>query len=279
MQFSDAHNDIWEKSGGNKDVIKFWFDNKIKNSGANKILCAYYSKNNQNDEGIKNMQKCFSVFNKLGDKIVPTVENCWFLTPKNIDAFINLKPFCCTLTHNQTNTLCGGALDSGGFTTFGKEIVKILEKSNIIIDTAHMNRRSFYEFADLTTKPIFNSHCGFCSFFNHKRNLTFDQIKLIVQSKGYVGLAFYSKFFGKDITSDDLSQALIWFLDNFGENTLGFGTDFNGVDEDCLPRDVKNYLQLDNLYDMLLDKQLKNSTISKFFNENLANFVNRFYSW
>lgn len=273
MKFCDAHNDLWYMSNGNFTKMKQYYKNSVLNASSNKIFCAYYSKNEQQGAGIDEMSECFKKLRSLGEKVVPTVENSWFLSPNNIEKLISLKPFCCTLTHNEANKLCGGAFSDAGFTNWGKDVVAILEQNGIIIDTAHMNQKSFYQFINLTQKPIFNSHCGFTHFFNHPRNLTDEQINIIVNSGGYIGLAFYAGFFGKQISSKDLTNAVVWFTENFGCNTLGFGTDFNGMDKDCLPIDIKDYTELN-----ILERELKNSgvektNIEKLFNTNLDRFI------
>ena len=94
----------------------------------------------------------------------------------DLQDLVKLKPFSCTLTWNNDNKFGGGALGKSGFTEFGKFAVNYLEKNKVLIDTAHMNRKSFWEFVDLTTKPIFNSHSNIFSLHKHKRNLNDAQI-------------------------------------------------------------------------------------------------------
>lgn len=273
MQFCDAHNDLWYITKGDFNLMKQYYDKSIVRTGGNKIFCAYYSKNEQKDAGINEMEECFKKIRALGERAVPTVENGWFLSPNNIEKFIELKPFCCTLTHNESNSICGGAFSDAGFTNWGKEVVKILEQNGITIDTAHMNQKSFYEFVDLTNMPIFNSHCGIMHFFDHPRNLTDEQIEIFVKSRGYIGLAFYGNFFGKQIVSIDLANAVLWFTENFGYDTLGLGTDFNGMDEQYIPNDIKDYDRLSVLENRLKNGGMDNRNIQKFFNDNLESFI------
>lgn len=273
MKFCDAHNDLWYISNGDFDYMKQYYNKSVLSAGGNKVLCAYYSKNEHQNAGIKEMVECFNKIRALGEKVVPTVENSWFLTPQNIDQFIELKPFCCTLTHNEENSLCGGALSNAGFTSWGRESVKILEENGIIIDTAHMNRKSFYEFVKITSKPIFNSHCGFTHFCNHPRNLTDEQIDIIVNSCGYIGLAFYGKFFGKQIMSKDLADAVLWLTEKYGYNTLGMGTDFNGMENKYIPCDLNEYCDLNILGKKLINLGLNRNDTGKFFNDNLEKVI------
>ncbi len=268
MKFSDSHNDALYKFKSFKSLKDYVF-NQIEKTDADKIFCAYYSYNNQPNCGVKDMKNRFNLINSLSNKIVNSVENSWFLNKNNIDEFISLKPFCCTLTHNYSNNLCGGALEDFGFTKWGKQVVQILETNGIIIDTAHMGKKSFYQFIEITQNPLFNSHCGFDYIFSHPRNLTNEQISFFKQSKGYIGLAFYNKFFGEKLNIELLSNYIIEFINKYGDEILGIGTDFNGIKKYYYPTDIKNYNDFVNLEKKLKEKNIDNNIINKFLNLNL----------
>ena len=78
--------------------------------------------------------------------------------------------------------------------------LKLLEENNILVDTAHLSRKAFYDFAKITTKPIYNSHANLNTLFAHPRNLTNKQIEKIVQSNGFLGLTIYEHFISKQKT-------------------------------------------------------------------------------
>ena len=271
MEFCDAHNDILHVTR-NEEELKKYFDKQKKNN-AKKIFCAYYSQNDDANVNINNITYCFNLIKKISDIAIPTIENSWFLTPENLEEFIKLKPFCCTLTHTKSNNLCGDAFDDNGFTDWGKEVVKIFEQNDILVDTAHMGEKSFFEFADMTTKPIFNSHCGFDFEFVYPRNLSNEQIKIIEESKGYIGLAFYPKFFNKSINSKTLADTIIKFCDNYDYKILGLGTDFNGIQ--MYPEDIKDYNDLIKVENELLNKGLNKTIVERIFSINLLDKINK----
>ena len=263
----DAHNDILCKT---RDALELKSYFKVaKENNVKKVLCAYYSKNNDKNVSINNIKYCFNLIQSITDIAIPTIENSWFLTPKNIDSFIALKPFCCTLTHSCANLLCGDAFEDNGFTNWGKEVVKILEENNILIDTAHMGKKSFFEFSKFTTKPIFNSHCAFDFVYKHQRNLSDSQIKLIEESGGYIGLAFYPKFFNKKINSKSICNTILKFYEKFDYKILGLGTDFNGIND--YPEDIKDYKDMPKLAKLLKENGVENFIIDGFLYKNLLN--------
>jgi len=268
----DAHNDLLNVAKNENKFRELFY--KQVSEQVQKIFCAYFSYNNDRGISAENMAKLFQFAKKIDNRVVPTVENCWFVNPKNIDIFVQAKPFCATLTHNLDNSLCGGAMEYGNLSDWGKRVIQLFNDNQIVIDTAHMNRQSFWHFIDMTYKPIFNSHCGFEDIFSHKRNLTTEQIDVIVQSGGYIGMALYPKFFTNNIwTVENIVDTVLWFWDKFGTNTLGWGTDFNGIE--ISPENVSGYKDMQIIANQLKNKGAKKLDIEKLFSKNLLNFIKK----
>jgi len=266
----DAHNDLLYVAKSEQQFRELFY--KQVPEHLKKIFCAYFSYNEDKNINVDNMAELFKMAKKIDDRIVPTVENSWFVTPENIDTFLQAQPFCATLTHNKDNNLCGGALEYGDFTNWGKRVVQLFNDNKIILDTAHMNRQSFWNFIDTTYRPIFNSHCGFEEIFSHKRNLTNEQIEVIVQSKGYIGLALYPQFFTNNLwTVENIVDTILWFWNKFGTNTLGWGTDFNGIEN--YPESITCYSDMQRIAESLLNKGAKKLDIEKLFSKNLLSFI------
>lgn len=193
-----------------------------------------------------------------------------------LQELVKLNPFSCTLTWNHDNQFSGGALGKSGLTEFGKFAVCYLEENNILIDTAHMNRKSFWEFVDLTSSPIFNSHTNIFSIYKNKRNLLDNQIKKIVETNGFMGITLYDKFIKNgSIKSFDIALQFNCLVEKFGINNFGFGTDFFGVDETNLPTDIKSYNDLYLVADHLCNFGYSSCDIKKLMHKNFSEFVSR----
>ena len=268
--FADSHNDIFMKYKDRNSIARYLMANK---QSLKKLACAYFSYNNiMNSENI--VIDILDKFNiaKEYSYIVSAIENAWFLTPHNIDRIIELQPEYITLVHNESNTLCGGCNSNDGLTMWGKEVVKILQSNNIIIDTAHMSEQAFWEFVDINDKPIFNSHTGLKLWANHKRNLSNEQIKVIDESRGYIGIALYNEFWGKStLSARDIAIGVSNLMDKYGDNLFGLGTDFNGIDS--YPTDIRNYNELVNLKIEMSKLQLGEKEIQKFMCDNYVHLV------
>lgn len=268
IKIFDAHNDLISANITLNEKEKYLLNNKD-----NKIFCAYFSYNNDKKTSINYVKKQKEWLDKF-DNTIFSVENCWFLNENNLDEFLKLKPFCATLTHNQNNDLCGGSLDDGDLTLWGKEVVNEFDANDIYVDVAHMNQKSFYTFLKLNSKPIFCSHTGFYSLYNHKRNLSDYQITEIIKSRGFIGMAMYPKFFTiQNYGINDIVSNILYFWENWGIDTLGFGTDFWGID--CYPVGINDYIDLQKIALKLKDKGAKSADIEKLFCKNLENFINK----
>lgn len=176
------------------------------------------------------------------------IEDAWFLTPDNIQQLIALKPHSVGLTWNATNCLAGGSESHQGITAWGYQAIKQLEFAGIQIDTAHLNRRSFWQFVRVTSRPLICTHTAFARVHRHQRNLTHRQIQTIVNSGGMIGLALVPKFLTKNTLSCtvyDLIKHITYFKRHFPLTNLNWGTDFYGTD--LLPKNINGYRDIIHL--------------------------------
>jgi membrane dipeptidase len=85
---------------------------------------------------------------------------------------------------------CGtprGPGDSGGLTLRGRELLKQLERVGVMLDLTHANDASFAEAAGLYGGPVYASHSNCRALVPGPRQLSDDQIRLIVERGGVIG--------------------------------------------------------------------------------------------
>jgi membrane dipeptidase len=98
------------------------------------------------------------------------------------------------LTHARTNAAGHGGIFAAsgsspeGLTPFGRDLVRECEKLGIIVDLAHINPAGFQEIVDLATKPPIVSHTNARKFYDVERNISDEQIKMIGQCGGVIGI-------------------------------------------------------------------------------------------
>jgi membrane dipeptidase len=109
-------------------------------------------------------------------------------------AFYEIGVRAIGLTHARTNAAGHGGIFAAtgsspqGLTPFGRDLVRECEQLGIIVDLAHINPAGFKEIVDLTTKPLIVSHTNARKFYDVERNTSDEQIKMIGQRGGVIGV-------------------------------------------------------------------------------------------
>ncbi|MEK5232976.1 dipeptidase [Lysinibacillus sp. FSL K6-0232] len=135
------------------------------------------------------------------------------------------------LTWNEENALAHGAEQDAslGLKPFGKEVIQLLNKRDIIIDVSHLNEQSFWDVLPLA-KHIIASHSNARALCDHPRNLTDAQVKALVQHGGHIHVVYYPPFIGKDATLEHLVNHVEHLANLVGVEHIGLGSDFDGID-------------------------------------------------
>lgn len=136
-----------------------------------------------------------------------------------------------SLTWNEENQFATGVLGNPdrGLTVLGREAVKKIMDKNIILDTSHLNDKSFWDIVALTDGPIVASHSNARSLCNSKRNLSDDQLKAIRGLNGLVGMNSFNMFVSEDVEKQNIDAFLkhmVYVSDLIGVEHVGFGFDF-----------------------------------------------------
>ncbi len=201
-----------------------------------------------------------------------------------LEDFFTLPAVYGGMVWNDENVFGGGAFSDAGLKDAGKTAVRHFNKSDIALDFAHMNGRTFYEAAALYQKPILCSHTCFIDcvpenapFYNvaRARNIDIDRQKIIAGSGGLIGLTFVASFLnGTDkCTSDDVVRHIDHFVSGFGHRNLAIGTDYFGTRE--LPPDIPSYSNFEILVEKLSKMGYNRAVIDDIMRGNYNRFIAR----
>lgn len=175
-----------------------------------------------------------------------------------------------SLTWNHSNLLAGSSFEKDfGLTPIGLNVLKRAEEKGMTLDLSHIGERSFYDILENTEKSVVLSHSNSKKICNHKRNITDEQFLAVVKNEGCVGINFYPPFLTeyKRASMDDIIKHIDHFLSLGGEDNIGIGTDFDGVD--FLPDGVTGtkalYILLDRLDYLYGEKITKKIMGENFF--------------
>ncbi len=152
-------------------------------------------------------------------------------------------------TWNFKNQLATGVCEihDDGFTDFGKEILREMNRLKIIPDVSHLSPKSFEDVIEISKLPVIASHSCSKEVKDHIRNLTDEQFLKIKGSGGVVGINFYPVFAGDDIS--DLVRHIERFMSLGGEDNIGIGSDYDGVE--YLPSGICGVEDTEKLIKML----------------------------
>jgi membrane dipeptidase len=108
---------------------------------------------------------------------------------------------------------------------------------------------------------------------DHPRNLTDDQIKLIIKRNGFIGINFFPEFLvgkGNVATSDDIVNHIKHIFKLGGIDNVGLGSDFSGIE--YTPVDMTNCATFNVLYKKLKVNGFSEQELTKICYKNFYDF-------
>ena len=159
-------------------------------------------------------------------------------------------------------------------TPFGRQAAKEMARLGIAPDVSHLNRRGFFDLLDDGVIPLASHSC--CdSLCPHPRNLTDDQIRALFAAGGYIGINFYPYFLAADGKADldTVCRHALHLMDLGGENQIGFGSDFDGIE--VKPRGLSGPQDFPALLAALRSHGVTEKQISAMSGENLLRYYDR----
>ena len=118
-----------------------------------------------------------------------------------------------------------------GLKPFGIELLGEMDRRGILADVSHLNERGFWDIVENMELPPVASHSNCRALCDVFRNLTDEQIRAVIEKKGFIGINFYSAFLAKDreATLDDVLAHIDHIAELGGIDVIGFGSDYDGI--------------------------------------------------
>jgi membrane dipeptidase len=134
------------------------------------------------------------------------------------------------LTYNLQNRLGAGSMvpNDAGLTEFGIEAVHALNDQKILVDLSHSGQQTCLDALKVSKTPIAITHSGCASLSDLPRNKTDEELKLLADKGGVLGI-YYMPFLrgigeGQAMAEDVVAHIeYAWNL--IGEDHVGIGTD------------------------------------------------------
>ena len=327
MKIFDGHMDIWcdvskKRKEGCENIVKnfhlerlkkgevfggvfaAWLDNKYSDEDSEKefiyMLNSVSHEINSNPEIfniIKSRKDLEKEFSKEKLTILMGVEGLRAVGNNLdwLDTLYNLGYRLAALTWNEKNILGTGAGENSceGLTEIGKKAVRKMNELGMIVDVSHANEKTFWDIAEISTKPFIASHSNARALCDVPRNLTDEQIKAVAQSGGVIGVNGYIGFIKKcdfsstvpienpDLSSKpdlkDLADNIDYIVGLVGVDYVGLGFDFceylSEELKDTNPKNLEDASKCQNMIEELRKRGYSENDIEKIAYKNFLRVI------
>jgi membrane dipeptidase len=193
----------------------------------------------------------------------------------------------CGPAHYGPGRYAYGTGTSEGLTKAGKELVKEMDKLNMILDVTHLTDTGFEEALDIFKGPVWASHHNCRALVNHQRQLTDDQIKMLIERNAVIGGVLDTWMLtnnwvrGVDDPVErgvDLEKLVDHYdhICQIAGNTLhvAIGSDLDGAyGKEQSPHDLEDIADLQKLQSILTRRGYSQSDIQNIFYKNWLRFL------
>lgn len=163
--------------------------------------------------------------------------------------------------------------ETDGLTETGIVFVEEMEKLGMIVDVSHMSDAGFYDVLKYTEKPFVASHSNARAICPCARNLSDDMIRRLAGWGGVMGLNFCADFLTQVLPGERNPGTIAAVVDHArhivsvgGEECLGLGSDFDGIDTHA---ELTGADRMERLVDALKKGGFTGRQIDKIFGENV----------
>lgn len=195
----------------------------------------------------------------------------------------------CGPAHYGPGRYAPGTGLSGGLTSKGRELVKEMDKLRMILDVTHLTDEGFAEALSIFQGPVWASHHNCRSLVDYQRQLTDEQIKILIERNAVIGGVLDTWMLVPDWkrgvdTPEARDVTLEKLVDNYdhicqlagNSNHIAIGSDLDGAyGKEQSPRDIDTIADLQKLQGMLAARGYSREDIEKVFHKNWLGFMEK----
>jgi len=141
-----------------------------------------------------------------------------------------------TLSHFYNDEWADSSTDKpahNGLTDYGKEIVREMNKQNILVDISHVSDKTFYDALEVSKAPLIASHSSCRAICNHPRDMTDEMIKALAAKGGVIQINYEKSFIDESYrqASEKVSGGVVAMFDQLKKEC--------GDDEECFGKKMQ----------------------------------------
>ncbi|MFT6794946.1 MAG: membrane dipeptidase [Maribacter sp.] len=189
--------------------------------------------------------------------------------------------------HYGPGTYAFGTDSVGGIGRKGRELLKEIERLNLILDATHLCDQSFWETMTFYEGPVWASHNNCRTFVDHNRQFSDEQLSELINRKAVIGMALdawmmvpnwqrgVSNPTNTNVTLAHTIQNIDHICQLAGNSMhVGIGTDLDGgFGTEQGPSDVDTIADLQKIPQMLIDKGYTPKDIENIMHGNFVRFL------
>jgi membrane dipeptidase len=159
-------------------------------------------------------------------------------------------------------------------TAAGHTLVEQLNARRVFVDLAHIHRVAFFEAmaAHDRSQPLLVSHAGVTGVHPHWRNIDDEQLRVVADTGGVVGVIYHRPFLGPGARrASAIVDHLAHVVDTVGEDVPALGSDWDGAI--IPPEDMPTCLELPRLVQLMLDRRWSADRVRKILGGNYLRAV------
>ena len=107
-----------------------------------------------------------------------------------------------TLTHSRNTPWADSSGDKpthDGLTTFGKDVVRELNRLGVMVDISHVADKTFFDTIEVTRAPVIASHSSVRAISKAPRNMTDDMLRAVAKNGGVVMINYNAAFLSEEL--------------------------------------------------------------------------------
>ena len=194
--------------------------------------------------------------------------------------------------HYGSGRYANGTDSSGKLRPMGRDLLREMERLNIILDVSHLCDDSFWDALDYFKGAIWASHTNCRALVNHNRQFSDDQILTLIERGAVIGTALDAwmmvpgwvrgKSYAKAMNCNlDILVNHIDHICQLAGNSLhaAIGSDLDGAfgREQC-PYDLENIAGLNSLQILLVNRGYQESDVHHILSGNWLGFLKNTWS-
>ncbi len=183
-------------------------------------------------------------------------------------------------------TPSAGAMEVGGVTARGRQLLKEMEKLGIMLDLTHLSDPAFFDAVDQFSGRVFASHSNCRALAPGPRQLSDEQLNRIIEREGVIGIAVEVSMLqaarpGEPAREGISLETVAYHIDHVCQlagsaRHAAIGSDLDGgFGADRCPRDLDTIADLQALEPILASRGYSRDDLAAIFHENWLNLLRR----